>query len=75
MPPRCELIPEPTTMEMICQLKKLRPPKFEGETDSMVYKEWFRRMETYLKSWTLRGLRRIWPPINLKTKLSSGGGQ
>jgi len=45
MPPRCELIPKPTTMEMICQFNKIKPPKFEGGTDPMVYEEWLRRME------------------------------
>jgi len=45
MPPRRELTPEPTVMEMICQFNKLKPPKFEGGTDPMVYEEWLRRME------------------------------
>ena len=45
MPPRRELIPEPTAMEMICQFNKLKPPKFEGGTDPMAYEEWLRRME------------------------------
>lgn len=45
MPPRRELIPEPTAMEMICQFNKLKPPKFEGGTNPMAYEEWLRRME------------------------------
>jgi len=32
-------------MEMIYQLNKLKPPKFEGGTDPMVYGEWLQRME------------------------------
>jgi len=40
-----ELIPEPTAMEMICEFHKLKPPKFEGGTDPMVYEEWLRRMK------------------------------
>ena len=32
-------------MEMICQFNKIKPPKFEGGTDPMVYEEWLRRME------------------------------
>jgi len=45
MPPRRELIPEPIALKMICQFNKLKPPKFEGGTDPMVYEEWLRRME------------------------------
>jgi len=45
MPPRRELIPEPIAIEMICQFNRLKPPKFEGGTDPMVYEEWLRRME------------------------------
>jgi len=45
MPPRCELIPEPTAIEMICQFNRLKPPKFEGGNDPMVYEEWFQRIE------------------------------
>ena len=44
MPPRRELIPEPTAMEMICQFNKLKPPKVKGGTNPMVYEEWLRRM-------------------------------
>jgi len=39
MPPRRELIPEPTAMEMICQFNKLKPPKFEGGADPVVHNE------------------------------------
>jgi len=45
MPPRHELIPEPTAIEMICQFNRLKPPKFEGGANLMVYDEWLRRME------------------------------
>ena len=45
MPSRHELVPEPTSMEMICQFNKLKPPKFEGGTDLIVYEEWLMRME------------------------------
>jgi len=45
MPHRRELIPELTTMEMICQFNRLKPPKFEGGTEPMVYEEWFQRTE------------------------------
>jgi len=50
MPPRRELILEPTAMEMICPFNKLKHPKFEGEIDPMVCEVWLQRMETYLKS-------------------------
>ena len=33
------------TMEMIRQFYKLKPPKFEGGIDPMVYGEWLWRME------------------------------
>jgi len=45
MPPRRELIPEPTSMEMICQFNRLKPPEFEGGTNPMVYEEWLQEME------------------------------
>jgi len=45
MPRRRELIPEPTITEMICKFNKLKPPKFEGEANPMVYEEWLQRME------------------------------
>ena len=45
MPPRRELILEPTNIEMICQFIRLKPPRFEGGTDPMVYEEWLRRKE------------------------------
>jgi len=40
MHPRCKQILEPTATEMICQFSKLKPPKFGGDTDPMVYEEW-----------------------------------
>ena len=45
MPPWREQILEPTAVEMICQFTKLKPPKFGGGTDPMVYEEWLRRMK------------------------------
>jgi len=45
MPPRHELIQEPAAMEMISQFNKLKPPKFEGGINPMVYEEWRRRMQ------------------------------
>ena len=45
MPPRRELIPEPTAIEMIYQFNKLKPAKFEGGADPMVYEEWLWRMK------------------------------
>ena len=32
-------------MEIICQFNKLKPPKFGGGIDPMVYEEGLRRME------------------------------
>ena len=40
-PPPFEL----TAMEMICKFNKLKPPKFEGGSDLLIYEEWLRRME------------------------------
>ena len=45
MPPRRKLTPELTAMEMICKFNKLKPPKFEGGADPIVYKERLRRMK------------------------------
>ena len=45
MPPRIEPVAEPTTLEMICQFNKLKPPKCGGGTDPLTYEEWLRRME------------------------------
>jgi len=44
-PPRHELIPESTAMEMICQFNQLKSPKFEGGTAPMAHEEWLQRME------------------------------
>ena len=49
MPPRREPVAEPTTMGMICQFNKLKPPKFGGGTDRLAYEEWLRRMENLFK--------------------------
>jgi len=32
-------------MDMICQFNKLKPPKFQGGSDPLKYKEWMRRIE------------------------------
>ena len=39
MPPKQEPPPVPTTMDMICQIGKVKPPKFEGGTDPLRYEE------------------------------------
>ena len=49
MPPRGELIPEPTAMEMICQFNKLKPSNFEIGTDLMAYEAWLQRKENLLE--------------------------
>lgn len=36
---------EPTALDMICQINKLKPPKFGGGTNQLAYEEWLRRME------------------------------
>jgi len=36
---------ESTALEMICQFNKLKPLKFSGETDPLVYEERLRRIE------------------------------
>jgi len=40
MPPYPEPILEPTTMDMICQFNKLKPPKFQGGANPLRYEEW-----------------------------------
>ena len=45
MLPCREPAPGPSTMDMICQFNKLKPPKFEGGPDPLRYEEWMRRME------------------------------
>ena len=45
MPPRRELVQEPTVMDVICQFNKLKPPKFQGGADPLKYEEWVRRLE------------------------------
>jgi len=32
-------------MEMVCQFNTLKPPKFKGGADPIVYDEWLQRME------------------------------
>ena len=76
MPPRGELILEPTAMEMIYQFNKLKSPKFEGGADPMVHDEWLRRMEDLFEIMECpERFKGTWAPINLKKKLSSGCGQ
>jgi len=33
-------------MDMSCQFKKLKPPKFEREADPLRYEEWIQRLES-----------------------------
>jgi len=45
MPPRRELVQEPTAMDVICQFNKLKPPKFQGGANPLKYEEWIRKLE------------------------------
>jgi len=45
MPPRRELAPEPTVIDLICQFNKLNPLKFQGGTYPLKYEEWKRKLE------------------------------
>ena len=45
MRPRQDQPPEPTAMDMVYQLNKLKPPKFGDRLDPMVYEEWLKKME------------------------------
>ena len=45
MLPRREPPQEPTTLDMICQFNKLKPPKFQGGADPLKYEEWKRKLE------------------------------
>jgi len=45
MPPRRELVQEPTVMDVICQFNKLKPPKFQGGANPLKYEEWIRKLE------------------------------
>jgi len=45
MPPRGAPASEPTALDMICQLNKLKPPKFQGGVNPLRYEEWIRRLE------------------------------
>jgi len=45
MPSRRNPVQEPTVMDMICQFNKLKPPKFQGGPDPLIYEEWMCRME------------------------------
>ena len=45
MPPRRALAPKPTTMDMIYQFNKLKPPKFLGGANPLRYEEWVRTLE------------------------------
>jgi len=39
MPPHREPSPGPTSMDMICQFNKLKPPKFDGGAAPLRYEE------------------------------------
>jgi len=45
MTPSCEPALGPSTMDMICQFNKLKPPKFQGGASSLRYEEWVQRVE------------------------------
>ena len=45
MPPHPTPALEPTTMDVICQFNKLKPPKFQGGANPLRYEEWIRRLE------------------------------
>jgi len=54
-------------MEMICQSSKLKPLKFDGGADPMVYDKWLRRMEDLFEIMECpERFNGTWPPINLK---------
>jgi len=60
---------------MICQFNKLKSPKFEGGANPIVHDEWLWRMDELFDIMDCpERLTGTWPPINLKKKLSSGGG-
>jgi len=74
MPPRRELIAEPTTLEMICQFNKLKPLKFSGWTDPLAYEEWLRRTENLFEVMDCPESSKVtWQPTNFKRRLNSGG--
>jgi len=76
MPPRRELIIEPTALEMICQFNKLKPPKFEGGTDPMVYVEWLWRMENLFEIMECPERFKVHlAAYQFEKKLNSGGEQ
>jgi len=57
------------------QFNKLKPPKFEGETDPMVYKERLRRLENLFEIMECpERFKEHLATYNLKKKLSSKGG-
>ena len=61
---------------MIGQFNKLKPPKFKGGTNPIVYKEWLQRMENLFEIMECPERFNVhMPPVNLKKKLSSDGGQ
>jgi len=58
-----------------CQFYKFKPPKFEGENDPMLYKEWLRRMENLFQIMECPERFKVQlATYNLKKKLSSNGG-
>ena len=36
-------------MEVLCNFQKLKPPKFEGGPDPLVYEDWIRKIEDLLE--------------------------
>ena len=47
---RRQQILDPTAIEMIYEFNELKPPKFRGRTDPMVYEEWLRRIENLFET-------------------------
>ena len=45
MPPRRELVQQPTAMDVICEFNKLNPPKFQAGANPLKYEEWIRKLE------------------------------
>ena len=48
MPPRV-ILPRITAREVLCNFQKLKPPKFEGGPDPLVYEDWIRKIEDLLE--------------------------
>jgi len=39
--------PKPIVMDMICKFNKLKPPKYKGRSDPLVYEECLRKMSLF----------------------------